>query len=66
MASGALDEDENAHIYNCIDELISSVWEVAKEYTGEGSYGEYPINVKEFGGIYWVQAPEFDDIGLHQ
>ena len=31
---------------------------------GLGDYGEFPITIREFCGVFWVSAPEFDDIGF--
>jgi len=45
-----------------IDDLIHSDYEVALELQGHGSYGEFSINVCRFGPVYWVFAPDFDNV----
>jgi hypothetical protein len=37
--------------------------EVTKSFTGLGGYDEFGINIMKFGGVYWIEAQEFDDIG---
>lgn len=45
-----------------VDEVANQS-EVVAEYECSGSSGEFPACVMEWRGIFWVQAPEFDDIG---
>lgn len=51
----------DAHDY-FMDEVANQS-EVVAEYECSGSGGEFPVCVMEWRGIFWVQAPEFDDIG---
>jgi len=51
----------DAHDY-FLDEVVNES-EVVAEYECSGSGGEFPACVMEWRGIFWVQAPEFDDIG---
>lgn len=36
---------------------------VVADLIGRGGYGDFPISINEFHGIYWISAPEFDDDG---
>ncbi len=51
----------DAHDY-FLDEVANQSEAVA-EYECSGSGGEFPAYVMEWRGIFWVQAPEFDDVG---
>ncbi len=51
----------DAHDY-FLDEVANQS-EVVAEYECSGSGGEFPACVMEWRGIFWVQAPELDDIG---
>lgn len=33
-----------------------------KTFAGNGSNGSFPITIKKFGPLYWVDAQEFDNI----
>ena len=47
------------HFYD----LVSNESKVVGEDSREGSFGEYPIYINEYEGVFWVSAPEFDDNG---
>jgi hypothetical protein len=45
-------------ISDCVENNAS----VFISLTGIGSYGEFPINIYQFGPLFWVSAQEFDPI----
>lgn len=47
LSSGSFDQDEL----------------VVESLTGKGDYGEFSIDICGFHGIYWVTAPDFEDMG---
>jgi hypothetical protein len=56
-----VEEELSAH--DIVVDLIHNHSEVEHSLTGLGSAGEFPINIMRFGTVYWIEAPEFDDIG---
>ena len=58
-SDGMLTPDAHDHF---LDEIANQS-EVVAKYECSGSGGEFPACVMEWRGIFWVQAPEFDDIG---
>ena len=60
--------DELPDQYSCVHDwlcdLVHNEAEVVAEDSRDGSAaGEYPIYVMCFEGVFFVSAPEFDDIG---
>lgn len=49
-------------IEDLIFDLIDSDYEVDDTIYGVGGYGEYPIEIRSFGPLFWVEAQEFDPI----
>ena len=49
-----------------IQELIHENETLVETLTGEGSYGEFPIEIYGYAGVYWVSAPEFADSGYFE
>ena len=37
-----------------------------EEYEGCGDFGTFPIDVKEYAGLYFVDADEFDFTGFYK
>lgn len=51
-------EDFEDVIINCIEENAV----VEDTLTGIGGYGEFPIEILNFGPLYWISAQDFDQI----
>ena len=51
-------EDFEDVIINCIEENAI----VEDTLTGLGGYGEFPIEILNFGPLYWISAQDFDPI----
>ena len=47
---------------NIIQEVIENEGTVYEQLTGLGGNGEYPIDIFNFGPLYWVHAQEYDPI----
>lgn len=45
-----------------IQEVVENEATVYEELTGVSEDGEYPIDILNFGPLYWVHAQEFDPI----
>jgi hypothetical protein len=45
-----------------IQEVIENEGTVYEQLTGLGGNGEYPIDIFNFGPLYWVHAQEYDPI----
>ncbi len=45
-------------------DLMANDSTVVKEHTGIGGYGEFPIDIYQFGPLFYIRALEFDDIGF--
>ena len=45
-----------------IQEVIENEGTVYDQLTGVGGNGEFPIDIFNFGPLYWVHAQEFDPI----
>jgi len=43
-------------------EFINNNADILESLTGIGSYGEFSIDLKNFGPLFWVEAQEFDPI----
>jgi hypothetical protein len=57
--------DEELGAHDTIHELVRYNSVVADSLAGWSSACDdtFPINVMQFGSIFWIEAPEFDDIG---
>ena len=56
--------DNLSDVHDWLHDLVQNEAEDVAEDSREGSAaGEYPIYVKCFEGVFFVSAPEFDDIG---
>jgi hypothetical protein len=49
-------------IEDLIFDLVDNNYEVDDTIYGVGGYGEYPIEIRSFGPLFWVAAQEFDPI----
>jgi hypothetical protein len=55
---------EFSSVHDDLYDLVHNDAEVVRGFAAGGSEaGEYPINVMLFEGVYFVEAPQFDDIG---
>jgi hypothetical protein len=45
-----------------IANLVDNESKVVDTLTGMGGYGEFPIDILNYGPLYWIQAQEFDTI----
>jgi hypothetical protein len=64
MLECARNDDPNGEVdTGLIDDLIHNDYEVPLELLGRGSFGAFPIDVCQFGPVFWVKAQEFDLVG---
>lgn len=59
-------EDPPKSTWEAFDLIRDSLHNDARtfsEWSAYGSFGEFPITVRGLGGVYFVQAPEFNDAG---
>jgi hypothetical protein len=61
--NGLLTNDEEAVVHDTLYELIINCEQREFSLTGCGSEDNFLIEVMRFGPIYWIYAPEFEDIG---
>lgn len=63
MKSGAELAQKHIEAHDIIYELVKEKAKIVRRFAAEGSEaGEYPINVMQFACVYFVEAPQFDDI----
>ena len=60
--NGISDYDINEDFEDIILDFVNNNAEVKVTLTGLGSYGEFPIDILNFGHLYWVSAQEYDPI----
>src|SRR6516225_23891 len=65
MKAGESLSDEELGAHDTIHELVRDDSIVADSIAGWSSACDdtFPINVMQFGSVFWIEAPEFDDIG---
>ena len=63
MADQALSQDDIDNCHDLLTDLVGNELEPETGFKGFGSAGEFGINVMNFEGVYWISAPEFNDIG---
>jgi hypothetical protein len=63
LAGQELSQEELDECSDAIADLVMNESEAVDGFSGLGSYDAFPINVMQFGDVYWIEAPEFDDIG---
>jgi len=47
-----------------IADLVSNDSEIVDTLTGYGYDGEFSIEIMKLGPVFWIRAPEFDNIGF--
>ena len=68
LVGGAVSHYPNKNILvidagTCVTyDFVNNNAEVKVTLTGLGSYGEFPIDILNFGHLYWVSAQEYDPI----
>lgn len=63
LESGELPQ-EFSSVHDKLYDLVHNDAELARGFLAGGSEaGEYPIDVMLFEGVFFIQAPQFDDIG---
>ena len=60
--NGVTYEDIHDDFEDVIIDCVENNAIVENTLTGVGGYGEFPINILNFGPLYWVSAQEFDPI----
>ena len=57
--------DEELGAHDIVHDLVHNNSVVADSLAGWSSASDdtFPINVTQFGSVFWIEAPEFDDIG---
>jgi hypothetical protein len=65
MKAGESLSDEELGAHDIIHDLVHNNSIAADLFEGWSSARDetFPINVMEFGIVFWIEAPEFDDIG---
>jgi hypothetical protein len=65
MKAGESLSDEELGAHDTIHDLVHNDSIVAYSLEGWSSAcnDTFPINVMQFGSVFWIEAPEFDDIG---
>lgn len=43
--------------------LMETHFFVEETFRAIGGHGEYNVEIRSYGPIYWIYAPEFEDIG---
>ncbi len=59
---GTLRTEIQDEVYDIVSDYIDNNAEVSEELTGYSSDDCFPICVRSFGPIHWVEAQEFDPI----
>lgn len=57
-------EGDELGALDTITDLVLSEGEAQETIGCWGGEGEFPLNIIRFGPVFWIQAPEFDDIGF--
>jgi hypothetical protein len=65
MKAGESLSDEELGAHDIIHDLVHNNSVVADSLAGRSRAcnDTFPINVMQFGSVFWIEAPEFDDIG---
>jgi hypothetical protein len=65
MKAGKSLSDQELGAHDTIHDLVSNNSIVADSLTGWSSADDdtFGINIMQFGSVFWIEAPEFDDIG---
>ena len=65
MNAGETLSDEELGAHDIIHDLVHNNSVVADSLAGWSSASDdtFPINVMQFGSVFWIEAQEFDDIG---
>ena len=61
-----MSQDDLDNCYDIVANLITNDSETVGSYTGLGGLGEFSISVMKFYNVYWIEAPEFDDVGYFE
>ncbi len=62
FGQGTLSSEIQDDVYNLVNDYIDNNAEVSEELTGYSSDDCFPICIRSFGPIHWVEAQEFDPI----
>jgi hypothetical protein len=62
LNGGLTSLDIQVDFEDIISDCVENNASVFISLTGIGSYGEFPIDIYQFGPLYWVSAQEFDPI----
>lgn len=54
---------DGEYLSDILCDLLSSEGRLYRRFMARGSEWNYPIDIRGLGGVYFVSAPEFDDIG---
>lgn len=63
IAAGQLPECQGHELFDVLGDLLHSDARIYRRFTARGSFGNYPIDIRGLGGVYFYKAPEFDLIG---
>lgn len=62
FAQGTMSNEIQDDVYDIVSDYIDNNAEVSEELTGYSFDDCFPICVRSFGPIHWVEAQEFDPI----
>lgn len=51
-------------VYDRISDVLRNDAPVIEHFTGDGGVGPFPIEIRGFGGLFFVEAQEFDPDGV--
>lgn len=54
---------DGEYLSDILCDLLSSEGRLYRRFMARGSEWNYPIDIRGLGGVYFVSAPEFDEIG---
>lgn len=63
MKAGTLEGDLGAYIHNLLVDAIDNDAKVVWSGLIRQPHDDYPIQVNEFHGVFWVWAMEYDSVG---
>lgn len=63
LKSGSLVGDLGAEVHDQLADAIGNESKVVWEGSIPGSEFDFPVQVKSFGGVFYVWAMEYDDVG---
>ena len=63
IAAGDSPERNGVHLYNYLEDLLRNEGRLYRRYMARGSFGNYSIDIRGLGGVYFYEANEFGATG---